>query len=142
MGRIRPAWQLLPHASDVRIRASGEDLAEAFGAAVAALAGVVTGGRPPSAQEERAFEVTGEDAASQLVALLAECLWRLEGEAWLACKAEVAFPAPDRCTGMLRGRPFDPARHGRGRAVKGATWHDLVVREDDAGAVVEVLLDL
>ncbi len=140
--RRRSSWRLLPHASDVRLRAEGPDLGAAFGAAVEGLAAVVAGGRPPASLEEREVAVAGDDPGGLLVMLLGECLYRLEVDGWLACGARVAFPAPGRCAGTLLGRPFDPAALGAGRPVKAATWHDLVVRTDDAGAVVEVLLDL
>jgi SHS2 domain-containing protein len=132
--------EILPHPSDVGLRASGPDRSGAFAEAVAAL-GEILAGAPVAGREPRPIHVDGGDADEQLMALLSEGLYELDAHGWLAGGAELTV-GEGFVAGWLLGEAFDADRHGDGVHVKAITWHDLAVEEDAEGAVVTVFVDI
>lgn len=133
--------EVLPHPSDVGLRARGSDRAEALASAVAGLAEIVTGGAAvrPDAEVRVAIDATEPDA--QVVQLLDECLYRLDAKGFVAGSADVRVGA-DGLVATLRGEGFDPGRHGDGVHVKAVTWHDLRVDEGPDGVEITVWFDI
>jgi len=122
------------------LEARGDDLGGALDQAVAALAAMLAGVGQAHPREQRPVTITGEDPEAQVVALLDECLFRLEVHGWLAAGASLERDAAGRLVGQLLGEPFDPARHD-GTAIKAITWHQLSLVESPAGVTITVTVD-
>jgi SHS2 domain-containing protein len=132
-------FRLLEHSADLILEAWGEDLERALDQAVAALGWVLAGPVQAPTLERRPVSLPDPEPEALVVALLSECLYLLEVDAWLArgCQLEVG---PRGVTGSLLGEPHVPQRH-EGTDVKAITWHQLSVRPGPQGLTITVTVD-
>ncbi|MBU2261531.1 MAG: archease, partial [Proteobacteria bacterium] len=94
------------------------------------------------AEEERAVGVDGADEADLLVNFLREVLYAWNGEAFLVKECNIREVAARRLTAVLRGEPYDPARHRIKTEIKAVTYHQASVRRTAEGWLGRVVLDV
>ena len=133
-------YRLLEHTADLGLEARGDSLQAALDQAVAALAAVLAGDHRVLGTEQQPVLIPASDLEAQVVALLDECLFRVEVHGWIASGATIERDAAGQLVGQLEGEPFDPSRHD-GTAIKAITWHQLAVREDSSGCTITVYVD-
>jgi SHS2 domain-containing protein len=86
---------------------------------------------------QRTIKVPGEDRESQLVNFLNELLFLGETEA-LAFDFFQTTVYPERCTVMISGGII---KH-QTKAIKAVTFHNLAIRESEAGLKVNLVFDV
>jgi SHS2 domain-containing protein len=126
-------YDVFEHTADLGIRVEaptlGLLLADAARGLVAVLTGDLAQVRP--AHEER-LTVAGREPEWLLQDWLAEVLAAFDVRRMLLCEFEV--DVDDRgLTALVRGEPYDPARHHLAHEIKAITLHELDVRR--AGSV-------
>ena len=84
----------------------------------------------------------GEDSGARLVNWLSEILYYLDGERVALCRFRVNVLEDNGVAGMGWGEPRDPGRHRAKLIVKGVTYHQLKIGQDDSGWYCEVYLDV
>jgi len=129
------------HAADIGVAGQGETLAEAFGAAARAMFGVMYDLDRVVPRREVAISCRASDHellfVSWLNALLAEA--DLRGMVFSEFEVEIRNHS---LVGRARGERFDPARHGRGVEVKGATLTSLRVERGPGGWTARTVVDV
>ncbi len=127
-----PHWEVYAHGADVGIRGFGAGLAEAFEAVGLALTSVVC--ELSRVQASHAVEV--HCAAREPEALLFEwvnaIVYEMAIRRMLFRRYRVAI-VDCELTASLWGEALDPQRHEPAVEVKGATYTDLRVQQDDSG---------
>lgn len=128
--------------ADVGVTAWGPTLADAF--AQAALGVLALTVAPDDVQERQTREVRaqGESAEELLVNWINECLYVHELEGFVARRVEVTAFEGSAVHGRLHGEELDTRRHRLGTVVKAATFHQVAVRQADAGAEVGLIVDV
>ena len=125
-------WEHFAHGADIGVCGRGASVAEAFEQAALALTAVVTG--PELVRQDHA--VTISCRAPDLELLLYEWLngivFHMATQHLLFSGFEVRI-ADGGLEGVARGEPVDVARHAPAVEVKGATFTELAVRQDDDG---------
>ncbi len=134
-------FELLEHTADLGIRAHGDTLATAFNTAVRGLSTILVGADAARPRDSRPVALEDQDLEALLVALLEECLYLLDAQAWVAADARLSVSPEGVLHGELAGEPFDPDRHGDGLAVKAITWHQLAVEQRSGYVEVTVFVD-
>ena len=133
-------YELLPHPSDIGFRVESPDLPAALSEAVAALAVVMTGGPRLEPLEDRPVEIEADSVEELVVALLDECLYRVDAHEWLPCAARLELDGSS-ARGQLLGLPLVPEDHPNAVHVKAITWHGLQV-EPGPPARLTVFVDI
>jgi SHS2 domain-containing protein len=135
-------FEMLEHTADIGFRARGQTLAEMFECAAEALVATALEIDDVRPAERHAIEARGEDLEALLVSWLSEVLYLLDGKCIALGGFEVTEIAGGRVVGAAMGEPRDPTRHRPRLGVKGVTYHQLKIAQDDNGWWAEVFLDV
>lgn len=135
-------WEHFPHGADIGVRGYGETLAEAFEKAALAMAAVITD--PAIINPTHPIEVTAEASDSEL--LLADWLnslvYEMATRKMLFSRFVVDIKGQQlRATAW--GEKVDTARHHPRVEVKGATYTELrVAQNEDGNWVAQCVVDV
>jgi len=135
-------FEILEHTADIGFRARAADLRGLFEAAAHALVAVAMDTGNASPVKPIVISVTGDSKESLLVNWLNEILYCLDGERLAIARCEVREMTATSVTGVAIGEPRDPVRHEPRLVVKGATYHQLKIEQDERGWSCEVYLDV
>ena len=140
--QCRAMHEILEHAADVGFRAHADTLPELFERAAEALMAIAleTGRMEP--RNSYPLEARGDSNESLLVNWLSEVLYHLDGKHLALHTFKVKDLAADRVAGEAFGEPRDPLRHPARLVVKGITYHQLKIEQNDAGWLCEVFVDV
>lgn len=142
MSLSTPRFELLDHTADVKVRAYGRDLKEAFAAAAWAMFALMMEPQDLAEREERSVAVSGDGYQELLVSWLNELLFLLDAEGLAFRRFHVSHLSPSELRATVAGERLDPGRHRvHGTTVKAATYHQVMVHEGDP-CIVEVILDV
>ncbi|MBX3273737.1 MAG: archease [Sandaracinaceae bacterium] len=136
------AHRFFDHTGDFGADLEASSEAELFEASADALVALLV--EDPSAiaeRETRALEVSGLDAAEQLVALGNELLYRFE-TGWLARRVTIDELGDDRLRATAHGEPYDPSRHAIARPIKAVTHHGARAEPREGGWSGRLIYDL
>ena len=130
----------LEHTADVKIRVEAETLEELFSEAVRALMVTMYGTAEPG-NREVAVEVHAGDLVGLVHDFLSEALFLSEVNDVVFTSATLTIEG-DSVHGILRGEPFDPARHRGGSEVKGISYSGMKLRKGDETYILDIILDV
>ncbi len=88
------------------------------------------------------LEAQGESLESVLVNWLSEVLYLLDGRRLAMRSFRVRELTPARISGEAIGEPRDPSRQPAKLVVKGVTYYQLKIAQDQQGWFCEVFLDV
>ena len=134
--------EILEHAADVGFRAYAGTLPGLFEGAAEALMAIAleTGHIEP--RDSYPLEAVGDSNESLLVNWLSEILYYIDGKHLSLRTFKVKVLGPDRVAGEAFGEPRDPFRHPARMVVKGITYHQLKIEQNEAGWLCEVFVDV
>lgn len=134
------SFEELDHTADVLMRVRGATLGEIFSDAGRAMFHVMYG---PCEDRgvEREVSLEAENLESLLIDYLSELLFITEVENIVFCTFDVDLRGT-RLSAVLRGEPFDPARHSAGTLIKGISYFGLEIVKEEEGYVVEIIFDI
>lgn len=137
-----PMFEILEHAADVGFRARAGTLPELFERAAEAMVAIAMEPDGIEPRESYPIEAKGESQESLLVNWLSEVLYYLDGRRLALHGFKVKECTADRVTGAALGEPRQPSRHTAKLVVKGVTYHQLKIAQDEQGWYCEVFLDV
>ena len=125
-------WEHFPHQADMGVRGFGPTLAVAFEQAAVAMTAVVTD--PARVAADIAVEIRCEapDDELLLVDWLNALILEMAARHLLFSRFEVSIDA-HRLQATAWGEAVDLARHQPAVEIKGATYTELKVRQDETG---------
>ncbi len=131
-----------PTTADVGIFGSARSPEALFEALALALFALMTDRRAVRPTEERTVRASGGDLPSLVVGFLSELVVLHDTEGFLVRDLRVRLRGspPTSLEAVVRGEPFDAARHARHVEVKAVTLHRLEIRLDPPRA--RVILDI
>jgi protein archease len=135
-------WEHFAHGADIGVRGVGTSKEEAFEQAALALVAVVTD--PQKVAPEDAVEISCEalDAELLLADWLNELVYEMATRKILFGRFEVRIDG-HRLRATAWGERVNVARHQPAVEVKGATYTNLLVKQDSAGAwVAQCVVDV
>ena len=121
---------------------TGTTLEELYAGAALALFDLLTDLSSVRAGVSREIVVSGEDPAELLVNFLRETLYSWNGDGFLMKSCLIREVKPQRLKALLRGEPFDPARHRILKEIKAVTYHQASVEKMGDGWVARVIFDV
>ena len=135
-------FEILEHTADIGFQAWGASIAELFANAGMALQSIAVD--VTSVEERFVYPIAaaGDDYESLLVNWLNELLYYLDGEHVVIGRFQIDQISPERVSGRGWGEPRDPERHAPRLVVKGVTYHQLGIKEDEGRWSAQVFLDI
>jgi SHS2 domain-containing protein len=135
-------YEILEHTADIGFRARGATIEELFEASAEALAGIVLETGDVEPRERYTLSAEGRDRESLLVNWLSEVLYWLDGKRVAFRRFHVCELTPARVLAEAEGEPRNPARHHGKLDVKGVTYHQLRISQEQGEWIAEVFLDV
>ncbi|MDD3934592.1 MAG: archease [Methanoculleus sp.] len=134
------SFEELDHTADVLMRVRGATITEVFSDAGRALFHVMYG---PCEDRgiERQISLAAEDLESLLIDYLSELLFITDVENIVFCTFDVDIQGT-RLSAVIRGEPFDPARHSAGALIKGVSYFGLEIVKEEEAYVVDIIFDI
>jgi tRNA nucleotidyltransferase (CCA-adding enzyme) len=130
--RIGANWEHFSHEADMGVRGRGSSREQAFEqAALALVALTVDPGRVEPVEEVK-IACQAPDQEVLLVDWLNACVYEMATRKMVFGRFEVEL-ADNRLAARAWGEKVEPARHALGVEVKGATYTELRVGQDDEG---------
>lgn len=126
-------WEHFPHEADIGVRGYGETLAEAFEQTALAMTAVITDPAIVTASEPVVISVEAPDCELLLVDWLNSLVYEVATRKMLFSRFSVEING-DRLHGTAWGEKIDVARHQPAVEVKGATYTELRVRQNQDGS--------
>lgn len=131
-------YKFLPHTADIKIRAWGKTMEEAFVAAVEAVKETMCGDAKIEPAAERDIELSGNDFESLLYGFIEEFLYLLDAEGFLPA----AVTSIEIGNGRLSARVAGDTTHKVSNSVKAVTYNEMAVTPEKDGWAVEFVLDV
>ena len=139
-------YEFLEHTADAYIAAYGEDLAEAFEHAAAAMFDVMTEVEKVSSKVEDSVEVEGEDEYSLLYSWLEALLIKSETKRMLYSKFRILHIGKSakglKLEARIWGERFNPKKHLQKVGVKAVTYHRMEVAKEPGKVMLKFILDI
>ncbi len=135
---MRARFEQLEHTADLAVRVFASDLGELFSAAALAMFSQLADLKLITPTVQLRVRLEGRDTESLLVDWLNELLYLHEtcGEVYTQFTFEELSPHRLRAS-ILGGRPKQTYT-----IIKGATYHDLSIRETEDGLVATIVFDV
>ena len=125
-------WDHFHHEADIGVRGTGQTAAAAFEQAAVALTAVITQPERVACRETISIECEAPDLELLLVDWLNALVYEMATRKLLFCEFQVALNGT-RLQATACGEPVDVASHQPAAEVKGATYTELEVHEDNPG---------
>ena len=126
-------WEHFHHEADIGVRGTGQTSAQAFEQAAVALTAVITEPETVACRETLHIECEAPDLELLLVDWLNALVYEMATRKMLFSRFQVELSGT-RLHATACGEPVDVARHQPAAEVKGATYTELEVREDQTGS--------
>lgn len=130
--RASTGWETFAHGADVGVRGYGSTVAEAFAQAAVALTSVITDPAAVRPQKRIQIACSAPDREVLLLDWLNSLISAMAIEEMLFGRFEVEVEG-DRLRAAAFGEAIEPARHRPAVEVKGATFTELKVVQDEDG---------
>jgi SHS2 domain-containing protein len=143
MGKVQhPPYETFEHGADIGVRGRGGTMAEAFENGAAAMFSLMVADLD-SVVRKTETEISCEsfDTEGLFTAWLNALLAEADLQRMLFRNFQVTIEG-QRLRALVKGEPFDPSRHERGVEVKGATFTELAVREENGEWIAQCVVDV
>ncbi|MDH3365417.1 MAG: archease [Thermoplasmata archaeon] len=132
-------YRLLDHTADALIESYGETLSERFANAAYAMFDQITDASTVQSVGEITISISADNNERLLVDFLQELLYLHDTQNLVFGEFKVHIQGKT-LEAIARGEEFDETRHQKRAVVKGVTYHDLKIDDDQRRIVV--LLDV
>ncbi len=135
-------YEFLDLSGDAGVRATGEDLREAFQEAALGMYALIA--PPESVRPEREVRVAVEADTPEglLVRFLNELVFLFDARGFIGSGVRIGRMDAQSLCATIAGQDFDEGEHGGGLLIKAATYHGLRISCERKGCVVEVMFDI
>ncbi len=138
---MKRSWEHYSHTADMGIRGFGATLEEAF--AAAALAMVAVSVDPKRIEPKRRVDVACEQPDRELLLIdwLNAIIYEMAVRKMIFGRFEVKIDG-ERLTGKAWGEKLDIKRHEPAVEIKGTSYSDLKVAQEDEHWVAQCIIDI
>ena len=136
------SWEHFEHQADIGVRGCGRTLAEAFEQAAMALTAIITD--LERIRQRRTIEIICEEPDPELLFVdwLNALIYQMATSHMLFCRFEVEIEDRCRLSARVHGEPIDVRRHQPAVEIKGATYTELRVREQEGEWSAQCVVDV
>ena len=134
-------WEHYSHTADMGIRGFGESMEEAFAAAALAMVAVTVD--PQKIEQKQKIEVTcsERDRELLLISWLNSILYEMATRKMLFSKFQVEIK-DGQLTGCAWGEKLDIKKHEPAMEIKGISYSDLKVTQENGRWIAQCIVDI
>lgn len=138
---MRNNWEHYPHTADMGIRGFGESMEEAFANAAVALVAVNV--EPEKIQQETKIQITCREDDRELlfIAWLSNILYEMSTRKMFFSKFQVEIK-DGKLTGCVWGEKIDLEKHEPCTEIKGISYSDLKVSQENGKWIAQCIVDI
>ena len=134
-------WEHFYHQADIGVRGVGSSIEESFRQAAIGLMAVVCSVEKVSPSQRVEIECAGDDVELLFVDWLNAIIYEMAVRKMLFSRFEVRIKE-GKLTGAVFGETADPEKHETAVEVKGATYTQLSVREENGQWISQCVVDV
>ena len=142
MNDERSGYREIEHTADLAVEVNATNLCGLFSAAAAALFALITDPGTIEGREEIAVSATADGPEELLHAWLCELLGQFNIKGFIAKSCAVDRLTHRRIDGTLEGEKLDLSRHAFQTEIKGVTYHDFRVWEENGSWHARIIFDV
>jgi SHS2 domain-containing protein len=135
-------FELVDHTGDLGIRVFGKDLPDLFCHAAEAFFHVITDPETILTKESLNISIEGHELEELLISWLNEFVYLFDTKGLLFREFEFISLTDRSLEALVRGEPYDEARHPIKTTVKSATYHQLQIQRKEGVWEAQIILDL
>ena len=136
------ATREIEHTADLGIEVEGRDLPTLFTSAGEALYGLMVDTKGVSSKEEMMVSAAGEGWEELFHGWLRELLAQFNLHGFVGKQIEIRNVREGRVEGLVRGERLDLERHRFHTEIKGVTYHDFKVWQENDHWRARVIFDV
>jgi len=137
-------YKFLPHTADMKFRAYGKTLEEAFSNSALALADTLVDVKKVKAIKQKKIVIQAEDKKALLYDFLEKFLYLMDSTHFVMGKVKslkIKEGKKLKLTAIVSGNTWKE-KHGFKRHVKAVTYNDMIIEEKPKKVMIQVVLDL
>jgi len=134
-------YEFLPHTADVKFRAYGKSMEEAFSNAALALTEVITDYTKVEPKVKRVIEIESEDEKSLLYDFLEQFLILLDSENFLLNSVKEIEIKDNKLKAIVLG-DTDLDKYKTETHIKAVTYQEMEIRKEKGRYMLQVILDI
>ncbi len=142
MNSDRGSFREIDHTADLAIEVTASNLAGLFSTAAEALFALIADPQSIEPRDQIAAAATGEGPEELLHAWLCELLAQFNLNGFVAARCEVERITAGRVDGTIQGEKLDLTRHRFYTEIKGVTYHDFKVWEENGSWHARIIFDV
>ena len=142
MSSDRGSFREIEHTADLGIEVTASSLAGLFSTAGEALFAFIADPKSLEAREAIAVAAGGDGPEELLHAWLRELLAQFNLTGFVAARCEVRKITRERVEGIVTGEKLDLKRHHFYTEIKGVTYHDFRVWEENGSWRARIIFDV
>jgi len=135
-------FRFIDHTGDLAIEVFGKNLTDLFRNLGEAFTEIITDPKTVRARESRHISLKADQIEDLLVRWLNELIFLFDTQGFLFKGFDVTLTEYGSLKATGEGEPYDENRHSIKTTVKGATYHQLELIQDDGMWKGRVILDL
>ena len=132
----------IDHTADIGIEVEAENAAKLFSVAAEALYALIADPDGIQIKQEISVSASGEGWEDLLQAWLSELLAEFNLKGFIGKRCEVINIEPGRVDSKVKGEALDLERHAFHTEIKGVTYHELKVWQQDGKWRARVIFDV
>jgi SHS2 domain-containing protein len=138
----RGSFREIEHTADLGIEVTAADLPALFALAGEAVFSLIVDPQTVESREISAVSATGSCPEDLLHAWLRELLARFNIDGFVARSCEITRLDPGQIDGIITGETLDLSRHTFHTEIKGVTYHDFKVWQEDGAWHARIIFDV
>ncbi|MGQ9722785.1 MAG: archease [Candidatus Jordarchaeum sp.] len=139
-------YRFLEHTADIKVKAYGETVNEAFQEAARALSEAMTDTSKISPIIKRKIEIEAEDLEALLYIWLEEFIYLFDSKGMIFSdfKVENIKQTEEglKLKGEALGEEFDIEKHPQRTGIKAVTYHEMKIKQSPKKTTLEFVLDI
>jgi SHS2 domain-containing protein len=142
MAEDRATYREIEHTADLGVEVTAADLPALFASAGEALYALIADPATIETRDEISIAATGGNPEDLLHAWLCELLALFNVQGFVGKRCEIAHIESGQVQGRVSGEKLDLKRHAFHTEIKGVTYHDFKVWQDDGTWHARVIFDV
>ncbi|ODA43728.1 Archease [Thermodesulfovibrio sp. N1] len=135
------SYRVIDVAGDIGLRAEGRTLQECFVNAGLGLYSLITDLNQIKQKQQIEIEIAEESIEILLVSYLNELIFKFDAYGFIGNAIDLTIER-NTLKALVYGETFDPKKHERRLLIKAATYHNLIIKQENTHWIAEIIFDI
>jgi SHS2 domain-containing protein len=135
------SFRVIDVSGDIGLRAEGRTLQECFINAGLGLYSLITELNQIKQKQKIEIEIEEENIENLLVSYLNELIFQFDAYGFIGNTIDLTIEI-NTLKAVVYGETFDPEKHERRLLIKAATYHNLIIKQENSYWIAEIIFDI